>query len=804
MSTTRLSATSLQRPCGPEEIPFATTADASALDGVIGQDRALDALEFGVGIRHHGYNLFAVGPVGVGKQTLLRQVLDARAAHEPVPSDWCYLHNFDDPERPRVLELPPGMGVRLQRDMDRAIEALRVALRATFDSDEYRTRKQQIVDALKARQEQALEQVRLHAQRRDVAVLKTETGIAIAPLRDGQPMDPDKFHELPEAEQKLLTESMERVGAELQALFEEFHEWGHEHHEELKALDRELTTAAAHGVLNEVRDAYHEFPAVLQHIDRVEVDVVEHAPELLAPSGGSLDVAIGRALERDPAQGPAPRRYRVNVLVDRSELTGAPVVYEDNPTYANLIGRIEHETQFGALITNFTLIRAGALHRASGGYLILDAVDVLRHPYAWEALKRVLRSGEIKVESLGRAIGLVPTVSLEPESIPFGRTKIVLTGERVLYYLLAELDPDFPALFKVLVDFEETMDRRPDTERTYANLVARLVAKEDLKAFDRGAVARVIDRAARLAGDAEKLSVHMRGIVDLLRESDYWAGQGGHTVVAAEDVQRAIDAQRTRSGRIQRRLEEAIDRGDILIATDGEAVGQVNGLAVARLGEHSFGHPSRITARVRLGDGGVVDIEREVELGGPIHAKGVMILGGLLGARYAPSVPLSLSASLVFEQSYGGIDGDSASVAELCALLSALADAPVRQSIAVTGSVNQYGRVQSIGGVNEKIEGFFDVCKARGLTGDQGVIIPASNVKNLMLRRDVVDAVEAGRFAVYAVEDVDDAIEILTGTPAGSRDDTGVFADGSINARVEARLIEFAERAKSFASVPPS
>jgi lon-related putative ATP-dependent protease len=492
------------------------------------------------------------------------------------------------------------------------------------------------------------------------------------------------------------------------------------------------------------------------------------------------------------------------VLVDNTHLRGAPVVYEDNPTYSNLMGRLEHESRFGALITHFALIRAGALHRANGGYLILDALKVLQQPFAWEALKRTMRAGELRVENLGQALGLMPTVSLEPAPIPLRDTKVVLVGSRLLYYLLAALDPDFLELFKVVVDFDEDMDRRSDSQAVYANLVASLVAQEDLRPFDRGAVASVIDHASRIAGDAAKLSVHLRRIVDLLREADYWAGRDGREVATALDVRTAIEAQRYRSGRLKERLQEAIRRRDLFIDTSGERVGQVNGLSVVELGDHMFARPTRITARTRLGGGEVVDIDREVELGGPLHSKGVLILAGFLAGRYVPDTPLSLAATLVFEQSYAPVEGDSASLAELCALLSALAEVPMRQSLAVTGSINQHGQVQAIGAVNEKIEGFFDICRERGLTGEQGVVIPESNVKNLIVRRDVAEAVAAGRFRVCAVEDVDDVVELLTGRPAGLRDAEGRFPDGSINALIEARLSAFAERARAFAARTPS
>ena len=477
------------------------------------------------------------------------------------------------------------------------------------------------------------------------------------------------------------------------------------------------------------------------------------------------------------------RRYQVNVLVGDGSGRQAPVVYEDNPTYANLVGRIEHESHFGTTMTHFTLIKPGALHRASGGYLIVDALKLLLQPFAWDALKRALRSGEIRIESVTEAIGLPHAASLDPEPVPLRDTKVILVGERLLYYLLVGADPDFLELFKVLVDFEEQMDRHEASQSLYARLVATLVRKEELLAFDRSAVASVIDYAARRAGDAEKLSVHMRQIVDLLREASYYASEAEHGIVGAADVRVAVEAQLRRASRVQDRLLEAMRRGDILVATDGAQVGQVNGLAVFQLGEQTFGHPTRITARVRLGAGEVVDIEREVKLGGPIHSKGVLILSAFLAARFGWMLPLSLKASLVFEQSYGGVEGDSASLAELVALLSALAGVAVKQSLAVTGSVNQFGVVQPVGGINEKIEGFFDLCAARGLDGGQGVLIPRANVCHLMLRDEVVEAVRAGRFAVWAVADADEAVELLTGLPAGQPAADGSMPAGTVNAR---------------------
>jgi lon-related putative ATP-dependent protease len=795
---TTMASAALYRRCEPSDIPFDSTAECADVSEIIGQERAVEAVKFGIAIQRDGYNLFALGPPGIGKQTLLYQFLNRQARELPTPSDWCYVANLTDPHRSRVLKLPAGLGSRLRAAMERAVSELQVAMRAVFDSEEHRSRKQQLHTQFKEKQETALAELQERAKRRRVAVARTDTGIALVPLKDGEPLQPADFQQLPQEQRAELQAEMESVGVELDGLFRQFHEWGRQHQEDLKALDRKTAASLARRVLDGIRQDFLQLPAVLDYLAEVEKDAVDRAADFLEATAEGLEAALRGALRSEQMDGRSFRRYQVNVLIDNGGKQGAPVVYEDNPTYANLVGRIEHVSQFGALLTDFTLIRSGALHRACGGYLLLDVLRVLQHPFAWEGLKRAIKTRQIRIESLGGVLGLVPVVSLEPEPIPLGNTKVILLGERLLYYLLGTLDPDFQELFKVMVDFEESMHRRPEAHSLYARLIATLARKEGLRALNREAVARVIEHAARLSGDAEKLSIHMRGIVDLLRETDHWAASGGRAVATAQDVQAAIDAQLRRAGRIRERLLEAIRRDSLLIDTSGEKAGQVNGLSVILLGDYSFGHPTRITARVRMGKGEVVDIEREVELGGPIHSKGVLILCGFLGARYAVRAPLSLSASLVFEQSYASVEGDSASLAELCALLSALAETPLKQSFAVTGSVNQHGQVQPIGSVNEKIEGFFDVCVERGLTGEQGVLIPKSNLKNLMVRRDVVNAVEAGRFQVHAVEDVDQAIELLTGRAAGARDAEKHFPKGSVNQLVEARLMAFAADAREF------
>jgi lon-related putative ATP-dependent protease len=794
-----LEATHLYQRYDPEQLDFETTADLEDLAEVLGQSRAAEAMRFGMGIEQEGYNIFALGPASTGKRALVREFFQRQAATESVPSDWCYVNNFEDRHEPRAIRLPAGKGVEFRDDMDQAIEQVRTALAAAFESEEYQARRQEITEEFRERQSQAFEGLQELAQEKGFTVLRTPAGLVFAPVRDGEVLPPEEVQKLPEEERKGLETKAEDLQEELQKILLQMPIWQRELQERVSGLAREMSGFAVGDLINDLRQKYTDYPQLVEHLNAVQEDVVENAREFLTPEPDPSDPmsALRQAMQRVREGPEVLRRYGVNVLVDHSTSEGAPVFYEDNPTYQNLIGRVEHMAQMGALVTDFNLIKPGALHRANGGYLILDARQVLLQPYSWEGLKRVLQSRQIRIESVGQMLSLISTVSLEPEPIPCD-VKVALLGDRLLYYMLWQLDPDFADLFKVAADFEEHMDRNSENQLLYAQLIGTLARKEDLRALDRAAVARLIEHSARMVGDAEKLSTQMRDITDLLREADYWAGQAENGVITAADVQQAIDAQIRRADRLREQLQEQILRGTVLIDTESERMGQVNGLSVIGLGNFSFGRPSRITARIRLGKGDVVDIEREVELGGPIHSKGVLILSGFLGARYAAERPLSLSASLVFEQSYGGVEGDSASSAELYALLSAIAQVPIKQSLAVTGSVNQHGQVQAIGGVNEKIEGFFDLCKSRGLTGEQAVLIPASNVKHLMLRQDVVEAADAAQFHIYPVETIDQGIEILTGVPAGERDEEGNYPQGTINYLVEARLAELTEQRLKF------
>jgi lon-related putative ATP-dependent protease len=796
-----LAAEQLCAHCDPEQFQFKTTDELEDLTAVVGQARAIEALKFGIGIQRSGYNLYVLGKPGTGRYTVVRQFLDEKAAKETAPSDWCYVNNFEEPHRPHVMRLPAGTGVVLRRDVEQLMNDLRAAIQAAFESEEYHARRQELEGQLKEQQQNAFEELRKEAESHAVALIRTPSGMAFAPMRKNEVLSPEDYEKLPDDEKKRIEAVIGSLEEQLAKLVRQIPQRRREGQRRIQELDREVTMSSVGHLIDELKKKYDQLPVVISHLDTIQQAVIDNADDFRRGEETQEVTFLGIPISRGGG-APSLRRYQVNVVVDHSTTKGAPVVYEDNPTFPALIGRIEHIAQMGALVTDFMLIKPGALHRANGGYLVLDVRKVLMQPFAWEGLKRAIQSRELRVESLGQALSLVSTVSLEPEPVALD-VKVVLIGEPLLYYLLSAYDPEFGELFKVAVDFGSDMTRNVESSALYARLIATIARREKLLALDRSAVARVIEQAARLVEDTEKLSVRLREITDLLREADHWTREAGRALIGAADVQRAIDARIYRMDRIRERLQEAIQRGTLLIDTVGERIGQVNGLSVVELGNYAFGHPSRITANARLGKGEVIDIQREVELSGPIHSKGVMILSGFLGARYAADRPLALSATLVFEQTYGEVEGDSASSAELYALLSTLADAPIRQSYAVTGSVNQHGEVQAIGGVNEKIEGFFDVCRTRGLSGEQGVLIPATNVKHLMLRHDVVDAVRAGKFQIFPIHTIDEGIELLTGIQAGERNADGLFPDGSINQRVEMRLLTLSELARAYGMPTP-
>jgi len=787
-----LTADKLYRPCDVERFTFATTAELGDLTEGIGQMRAIDAAQFGIGMRHAGYNLYVMGPSGSGKHTLIRELLDQRVAAEAKPADWCYVHNFTQPHKPHAIQLPAGVGARLHDDMEHLVAELQATIPAVFEGEEYRHGLSKIDEEFGERQTGAFSEIDDEASKHGIVLLRTPNGFSFGPAKGDEVMSPEEYEKLPAEEHERIERDIAGLQEHLEKIILQVRQWRRERMEQVRKLNEEAVLFAVGHLIDALRSDYANYPLVCGYLNEVQQNVIESMEEFRNPHQGTP------TLVSLTAELPDFSRFRVNLLVGRGESEGAPVVYEEHPTYQNLMGRVEHISQLGALVTNFLLIKPGALHIANGGYLMLDALKLLTQPFSWEGLKRALSTREIRIESLGQMYSLVSTVSLEPEPIPLD-TKVVLLGNRMLYYMLAEYDPEFRELFKVAADFEDEVERSADNDLLYARLIGTLARREKLRPFDRGAVARVIEHCARRAEDAQKLSTHMESLANLVREADYWAVRDKRETVTNADVERAIEAQIRRADRLRERSHEAILRGILNIDTEGEKVGQVNGLSVFQLGDFAFARPSRITANTSLGEGDLVDIQREVKLGGAIHSKGVLILSSFLASRYAAEQPLSLTASLVFEQTYGPVEGDSASVAELCALLSSLANTPIRQSLAVTGSVDQFGRVQAIGAVNEKVEGYFDICNKRGLTGNQGVLIPAANVTHLMLRRDVVEATAAGRFHIYAVASVDEALELLTGIPAGAPDEHGNLPKDSLNQRVAERLKHLAELRRSFA-----
>ncbi len=782
----RVTPMQLRRRCDPKQFTFKTTAELPSLDEIIGQPRGVRAIEFGIDMKSPGYNIYVLGPSGTGRLTAVERFIRERARHDPTPNDWLYVHNFATPHRPKALPLPAGKGHQLDQDMRAFVAYLREQLPKAFESEAYQEAAQAIQRSLDARRDSVLQALQAQAADRALAIVQSPAGLAVVPLReDGQLMDAEAYEQLPPKKRQAIDAARGELEDAITDRLREVRELEREAQGALDALAQQVAAHTVDAHLDELKARWAEFKEAAAYLETVRADVIANVEGLR--SGASEPILPGSA--DDPF-----RRYQVNLIVDNKDAEGAPVLVVNQPTFRELVGRVDHQVILGALHTDFTMIKAGALHTANGGYLVIRAMDVFSHPYAWEALKRAMTTREIRIQNPeAQDVTAMTTQTLEPEPIPLD-VKVVLLGHSWLYYTLYEQEDSFPELFKVKSDFATVMDRRPENEQNYACFVAARCKEERLPHFDPGGVARVVDYGSRLAENQNKLSTLFGEVADLIRESAYWARRRHHDVVNAEDVEQAIRERLYRHNLDEEHARESIINGMIFVDTDGAVVGQVNGLVVTGSPDHEYGLPSRITAQVHLGRDGVVQIDREVNLTGPVHNKGVLILRSYLGAKYAQDRQLSLNASLTFEQSYTHVDGDSASSTELYALLSALARIPVKQGIAVTGSVNQLGQVQPIGGINAKIEGFFDLCKKRGLTGDQGVLIPAANLRDLMLKDEVVQAVEEGKFHLWAVETVDQGIEVLTGVPAGEPQQDGTYPEGTVNRAVIDRLIELDEK----------
>jgi lon-related putative ATP-dependent protease len=790
----------IYRACDPAGLSFRTTADLPDLTEIIGQERAVTSVEFGMGIDSAGYNIFAVGPNGTGKTTTIFEFLKREAATLPAPDDWIYVHNFATPYQPNAIRMPAGKAQAFKKDMEKLVEDLQAAITQAFESEEYEKQKRAIAQQVGEQQEAKLTGLNQKAETQGFMIVRTPAGLAFAPRTpEGETMSREAYEALPADQQKKIDEGLEALNEELQGIMRLVRQDERSGRDAMRELDQKVTDFAARHLVDETCERWCHLPEMSDYLKAVLKDVVENADDFKKSDDEQPAMFMGMPIpQRQKGEG-AFLKYRINVIVDNSDLRGAPVITETNPILQNLVGRVEHQAQFGALFTDFSMIKGGSLHKANGGFLVLDARDVLLKPYSWDGLKRTLKTNEIRIEDIAQQMGFAMTASLDPEPVPF-RAKIVLIGEPFVYYLLYSQDPDFQELFKVKADFDSVVDRTLEHEQLYARFIGRVAKNQGLPAFSADGVARVIEQTSRLVEDQRKMTTRFTDVQDLLVESAYWARKatptGGVAVVKREHVQKAIDQHIYRSNRVEERVREMIADATVMVDTTGAVVGQINGLSVSSIGDYMFGQPSRITATHRLGDGEVVDIEREVEMGGPIHSKGVMILAGYLGAKYASESPLSLTARLVFEQSYSGVEGDSASSAELYALLSSLSGAPIQQRFAVTGSVNQRGQVQAIGGVNEKIEGFFAVCEAIGLKGDESVLIPRSNVANLMLGPRVRQAVKAGKFHVIPVTRIDEGISLLTGVPAGELGEDGTYPEGTINRMVVDRLALLAEKAR--------
>lgn len=803
MSITKLKSNQLYTKCDPKKFKFSSTAELEERLSALGQDRALSAVEIGINIQSKGYNLFCLGPEGTGKTSLVKRVLVEEAKKRPTPDDWAYVYNFDEPYKPQAVNFPAGTAAEFAKDIDKLIETLSVSIPAILESDEYKAGQSIIHEKFKQHKEEYIKILQKKAKGKSVSLLHMPVGLVVAPVKNGEVLSPEAFDELPESEKKQLLEDLNQMQEEIGNTAQDLPQWEDKQRKETNDLREKFLKIAVKNPIDELHAKYKGHKQANDFLKKIQKHIITNIDEFMPSSenncgGGEGDDALSALFSRmKQPEEDKYAKFKVNVIVKNEPDSGAPIIHLDHPTQGNLVGRVERIQQYGALLTDFSLIKSGALHQANGGFLLIDARKLLLQPYAWDSLKRALASKTVKIEAPSEETTFT-TISLDPEPIPL-QVKVILTGDEELYEVLSERDPDFSDFFKVEADFGVLMDRTPENEVEYAKLIGSLSKKKKLRSLNKQAVAKVIEYSSRLAEDSEKLTAHIASIGDLLREADYWARKSKANQIGKNHIEQAIDAQIYRSDRIKQAMLEQIDKGTILMDVEGSRVGQINGLVVYNFSRTSFGKPARITTQVRIGKGEFINIEREVEMSGPIHTKGVLILSSLLANRFAKDRPLSLSASIVFEQSYGGVDGDSASSTEYYCMLSAIANLPIKQNIAVTGSINQFGEVQPIGGVNEKIEGFFDVCRHRGLTGDQGVIIPRTNVKDLMLREDVLNAVDEGKFHIYAVDNVDDGIEILTGIKAGKPDKHGNYPKGTVNYAVRQGLEYFYKRYVKFA-----
>ena len=790
-----LPTNGLRWTCDPKIIGAKSTEELKPLEMMVGQPRAYQALSLGFSAKEAGFNIFVAGPSGTGKTTTVTDFLEELAKKLPTPMDWCYVHNFEDEYQPRTLRCPPGLGKQLKQDMRELIQAARIAIHQVFEGEDYANKREEIIKKINAKREDIITRMGQTAEEAGFILQLTPVGMSLVPVIKGRPLKADEFLSLPKETQQKLAQQREALTEKLQPLVRELRELEAAARDEVAEFDRDVTLYAIDHLMSSLLEKYKPHEEIVKFLHNIQTHIADDIDRFRGPSGEKKDA------KEEYAEELGFRVYEVNVIADNSGTQGAPIVVEQNPIYDNVLGRIERESQLGTLTTDFTLIRGGSVHRANGGFLVMRAEQLLRDIIVYDSLKRALKSGELRIEDLPQRIGYASVRSLAPEPIPL-EVKVILIGDSNMYRLLYAYDPEFRELFKVKAEFDSTMAKTEVNIRNYAGFFTTLAVNEDLKHLDAPAVARLVEYSCRLAEDQDKLSTQFGLVGDVVREAHFYAQQDNSKYITANHVEKAIEAKIYRSNLVQEKLREYIEKNIIFISTDGEAVGQINGLSVLSLGDFAFGAPSRITVAAGLGKEGLVDVQREVAMSGPIHGKGVMIIAGYIASKFARDKPLTLSARIVFEQNYEGVEGDSASSTELYALLSALSGVPIKQHFAVTGSVNQKGEVQPIGGANEKIEGYFEVCKARGLDGQHGVVLPQSNIRNLMLKQEVLDAVKAGKFHIYPVSTIEEGIEVLTGVPAGKQLPNGGYEENTIYGLVDKRLREMAETVKRFQAFP--
>ncbi len=787
----------LRRECDPTFMQCESTHNLVPLSEIIGQERAVRALKFGLGIKNHGFNMYVAGYPGTGRKTAVKNFVEAQAKVQPVPPDWCYVNNFANQYEPKAIKFPAGKGKEFRDDMKNFIENVKNALPKAFESEDYATKRDATIRGLENQRKQLIEELSVKAQMEGFVIQTTPIGLLLIPVLDGKPLSEEEMLALPQKMKEKLQEKREQLETEFRNTMRQLIDMERKIHDTLKKLNKEVALYAIGNQVESMNEKYKETPEVIAYLLAIENDILDNLSQFIKRGGGEAQEPLFAIpwMKEDPY-----KKYEVNVVIDNSETKGAPVVMETNPTYPNLLGRTEKEAQFGALTTDFSMIRGGSIHKANGGYLIIPVEDLLRNPFSYDGLKKDIKEGKIVVEEPEERYGFLSIKTLKPQPIPLS-AKVILIGDPYIYQMMFQLDADFKELFKIKAEFDNVMDRTDDKVSQYASWVCSLCEKEGLKHLDGTGVAKLVEYSSRIADDQQKLSIQFAHIADIIREANFYATQENAQFTTGNHVRKAIEEKVYRSKLIQEKIQEMIKRGFFLIDIVDQSVGQINGLSVMGLGDFAFGNPSRVTASIGLGREGVIDIEREAKMGGPIHTKGVLILSGYINDKYAKDKPLSLSARLVFEQNYEGVEGDSASSTELYCILSALSGLPIKQNIAVTGSVNQKGEVQAIGGVNEKIEGFFEVCKIKGLTGQQGVMIPESNVQNLMLKEEVVEAVKAGKFNIYSAKTINEGIEFLTGKKAGQRKADGTFEEDTVNYLVDKHLKEMAEKLNQYSSV---